>query len=79
MTIKTNGEYTMEVRLLKGKEVAEMLGVSNSFAYLLMKRGDIPTIQIGSAVRVRLEDLEQYLREKATQNERSSRLSTHRA
>jgi len=42
----------MEARLLKGKEVAAMLGVSASFAYLLMKRGDIPTVRIGTAVRV---------------------------
>jgi excisionase family DNA binding protein len=58
----------MEARLLKGKEVAAMLGVSASFAYLLMKRGDIPTVRIGTAVRVRLEDLEQYIREKASAN-----------
>jgi excisionase family DNA binding protein len=59
---------TMDVRLLKGKEVAAMLGVSNSFAYLLMKRGDIPTVRIGSAVRVRFEDLERYIHEKAMEN-----------
>ncbi|NCP15916.1 helix-turn-helix domain-containing protein [bacterium] len=59
----------MEVRLLKGKEVAAMLGVSTSFAYLLMKRGDIPIVRMGSAVRVRPEDLERYINEKAAQNE----------
>lgn len=58
----------MEAKLLKGKEVATMLGVSISFAYLLMKRGDIPTVRIGTAVRVRLEDLERYICEKATEN-----------
>jgi len=61
----------MEARLLKGKEVASMLGVSTSFAYLLMKRGDIPTVRIGSAVRVRPEDLERYINEKAAQNQAS--------
>lgn len=54
----------MEEKLLKGKEVADKLGVSSSFAYLLMKRGDIPTVRIGTAVRVRLVDLERYIREK---------------
>lgn len=58
----------MDVRLLKGKEVAAMLGVSNSFAYLLMKRGDIPTVRLGSAVRVRNEDLELYIKDKAAEN-----------
>jgi excisionase family DNA binding protein len=69
----------MEVRLLKGKEIATMLGVSTSFAYLLMKRGDIPTVRIGSAVRVRPEDLERYINEKAAQNETSLGPSTHMA
>jgi len=65
----------MDVRLLKGKEVAAMLGVSNSFAYLLMKRGDIPTVRIGSAVRVRPEDLERYINEKALENAPASSLT----
>ena len=69
----------MEVRLLKGKEIATMLGVSTSFAYLLMKRGDIPIVRMGSAVRVRPEDLERYINEKAAQNETSLGPSTHMA
>lgn len=59
-----------------------MLGVSSSYAYLLMKRGDIPTVRIGTAVRVRLEDLERYIREKASANCSPSRdviHSTYRA
>ena len=58
----------METKLLKSDEVAEILKVSRSFAYLLMKRGDIPTVRIGSAVRVRYEDLEWYINKKALQN-----------
>jgi excisionase family DNA binding protein len=58
----------MESKLLKGREVAALLGVSTSFAYLLMKRGDIPTVRLGSAVRVRVEDLEQYIKENAAKN-----------
>jgi excisionase family DNA binding protein len=57
-----------EENLLKSEEVARKLHVSRSFAYLLMKRGDIPTVRIGTAVRVRPEDLEQYIQEKASQN-----------
>jgi excisionase family DNA binding protein len=55
----------MEEHLLKSDEVAKILQVSRSFAYLLMKRGDIPTVRIGSAVRVRPEDLQRYIQEKA--------------
>jgi excisionase family DNA binding protein len=59
----------METRLLKSEEVAEILQVSKAHAYVLMKRGEIPTVRIGKIVRVRLEDLERYINEKAAQNE----------
>ena len=58
----------MEVRLLKSEEVAEILKISRAMAYKLMQRGEIPTIRIGSAVRVRVEDLEKYVAQKAEQN-----------
>lgn len=48
-------------KLLTGEEVAEILNVSRSFAYRLMRRGDIPTIRMGRAVRVRIEDLELFI------------------
>jgi excisionase family DNA binding protein len=59
----------VETRLLKGAEVAKILQVSKAHAYVLMKRGEIPTVRIGKIVRVKLEDLERYINEKATQNE----------
>jgi len=68
----------MEARLLKVKEVADMLGVSLSFAYILTKRGDLPIIRIGNAIRVRAEDLERYLKEKAAQNEPRSIFPHHK-
>jgi len=58
----------MELRLLKSDEVAEILKISRAMAYKLMQRGEIPTIRIGSAVRVRVEDLEKYVTQKAEQN-----------
>jgi excisionase family DNA binding protein len=54
----------MEENLLKGGQVAEILHISRSFAYLLMKRGEIPTVRMGNAVRVRPEDLERYIHER---------------
>lgn len=47
-------------KLLKAKEVAEILQVSRSMAYRMMQRGEIPTVRVGSAVRVRGSDLEEY-------------------
>ena len=64
----------MEVQLLKMKEVADRLGVSVSFAYILTKRGDLPIVRLGTAVRVRAEDLERYVKEKASLNEKPSKI-----
>jgi excisionase family DNA binding protein len=54
-------DVTPEISLLKGNDVARMLNISRAFAYQLMRQGDIPTIRIGNAVRVRQEDLLAYI------------------
>jgi putative molybdopterin biosynthesis protein len=69
----------MEERLLKSEEVAEVLHVSRSFAYLLMKRGDIPTVRIGTAVRVRPQDLEEYISKRASYNGAAAGLVNRKA
>ena len=58
----------MEVRLLKSEEVADILQISRSMAYTIMKRGDIPTVRIGTSVRVRPEDLDKYIQDNVSQN-----------
>ena len=55
----------MSEQLLKPAEVAAILQVSMAKAYTLLKRGEIPTVRIGTNVRVRREDLEKYIHEKA--------------
>jgi len=72
-TLFALGEESMEEKLLKGGEVAEILHVSRSFAYLLMRRGDIPTVRIGFVVRVRPEDLERYILERSLKNHKEFR------
>jgi excisionase family DNA binding protein len=47
--------------LLKAKEVAEILQISRAMAYTLMQRGEIPTVRIGKARRVKPEDLIKYI------------------
>jgi len=69
----------MEEQLLKSEEVARILHVSRSFAYLLMKRGDIPTVRVGNAIRVLPGDLEQYIQERHSKNETASSLLQHKA
>lgn len=49
-------------RLLKAKEVADILQVSRSMAYRMMQREEIPTVRVGSAVRVRGHDLEEFIK-----------------
>ena len=57
----------MEESLLRSDEVAEILKVSVSMAYTLMRRGDIPTVRISPSVRVRKEDLDRYIKENVSQ------------
>ena len=47
--------------LLKAKDVSEILKISRAMAYNLMQRGEIPTVRIGKARRVRPEDLIKYI------------------
>ena len=53
-------------RLLKASEVAEMLQVSRAQAYRLMKIGEIPAVRVGSSVRVKRSDLEEYIEKNMT-------------
>jgi excisionase family DNA binding protein len=53
----------MDEHLLSARDVARLLHISLSYAYLLMKRGDIRTIHMGHAIRVRPEDLDRFLEE----------------
>ncbi len=50
-------------KLLKGNDVARLLNISRSFAYLLMQTGHIPTVRLGRSIRVRPQDLVEYIEE----------------
>ncbi len=58
-TLENNTMITF--RLLKATDVANMLNVSRSFAYQLLETGQIPTVRIGHALRVRIQDLEAFI------------------
>ncbi len=49
--------------LLTPTEVAHILHISRSLVYLLIRRGEIVTLSLGHAVRVRPDDLEAYVYE----------------
>ena len=51
----------MLTKLLKSDDIAQLLGVSKSFAYKLIRLGVLPSIRMGRSVRVRQEDLDQFI------------------
>jgi excisionase family DNA binding protein len=56
-------EGNMERLLLKPHEAAEMLGISRTKLYQLLARAKLPSIRVGSSLRVPLEELRQWIRE----------------
>ena len=52
-------------RLLNAQDVAGALNVGISTVYLLVERGELPSIRIGRSVRIRPEDLEKFIESKA--------------
>ncbi len=61
-------DSTTSTILLRGDDVAQILQVSRSFAYTLMRRGDLATVRLGHSVRVRPADLEAFIGAHATSN-----------
>ncbi len=47
--------------MLKATEVAEILNISSSMSYRLIQTGEIRSVRIGVAKRVRPEDLADYI------------------
>ena len=47
--------------LLRIRDVAGMLSMSESATYDLVYKGELPSVYIGSARRVRMSDLEAYI------------------
>lgn len=47
--------------LLSVSEVGELLGMGRSWVYNQIKSGEIPSVQLGGSVKVKREDLEEYI------------------
>ena len=56
---------TRPTRLLRIEDVADQLAVSRSFAWKLIAQGDIRSVRIGRAVRVRPVDLDAFISDSA--------------
>lgn len=59
----------MITELLRGREVARILNISKALAYRLMAHGQLPTVRLGRAVRVRPEDLEKFIMDHIAENQ----------
>ena len=47
--------------LMRAEQVAHILNISRALAYRLIQQGQIVSIKIGTAVRVRQSDLEDFI------------------
>ena len=53
--------YKRSLQLLSVPEIGELLGMGRSWVYNQIKSGEIPSVQLGGSVKVRREDLEEYI------------------
>jgi excisionase family DNA binding protein len=59
--------------LLTADDVAQILGVPNSFVYALARRGELPMVRIGERyVRFRLDAIETWIAEHETLERRGT-------
>ena len=64
--VATPGELLATGPLLSRHEVAELLGVSPSTVWRLVRSGDLRACRVGSQLRLAPHDVESYLRETRT-------------
>ena len=62
--MKVERQTEDESILLRGEEVADLLGVSRAKAYRLMQRREIPVVTFGKSVRCPRESLLGFIRQR---------------
>jgi excisionase family DNA binding protein len=60
-TGKDVGEDSIETPLLTAPDVARILNISKGAAYKLIQLNQIPSVRINRSVRVKQEDLEEFI------------------
>ncbi len=53
--------YKRSLQLLSVQEVGELLGMGRSWVYQQIRSGEIPSVHLGGSVKVKREDLEEYI------------------
>jgi excisionase family DNA binding protein len=56
--------YKRSLQLLSVPEVGELLGMGRSWVYQQIKSGDMPSVHLGGSVKVKREDLEEYIQKR---------------
>lgn len=56
-----NAENKNATRLLTAQDVADYLNISRSLVYEMIKRRELPSVRMGRSVRVRYEDLMEFI------------------
>ena len=59
-------EQVLFSKLLTAKQVEEILNIGRSTTYQLIQSGELPSVRIGRAVRVRIKDLERFISKNLT-------------
>jgi excisionase family DNA binding protein len=62
----TNATYAEE--LLTVEQVQELLKVGRTFAYSLIRSGELPSYRVGRLVRVRRRDMERWLEDNVVEH-----------
>ncbi len=55
------GNSMDDEKLLDSDDVARILHISRSYVYYLRERGDLPFFRVGTAWRIRREDVDRYI------------------
>ncbi len=53
--------YKRSLQLLSVPEVGELLGMGRSWVYQQIRSGEIPSVHLGGSVKVKRQDLEEYI------------------
>jgi excisionase family DNA binding protein len=63
---QTDDFYNIQEKLLRGDDIAQILNVSRSKVYMLIQSGEIASVHIGAAVRVRPSDLQKFISDRVS-------------
>ena len=60
-TLRSQEEHQRGVQLLSIPQLCQELGMGKSWIYRRLRSGEIPSVRLGRTIKVRRDELEQYL------------------